>query len=118
MTRTEAKDFLRSVARDLFASCDPDNNPGRACPNWFEVTYGFDYERNQKARDFVRELGSDAFAVFHAEWERLLRAWLGERYPTAGCLLELWERPWSSTALRFAGHRLAYVSAHGLDVMA
>lgn len=118
MTRSEAKDFLRTVARDIFASCNPDNNPARACPNWFEVTYCNDYVDHQKMRVSVRELGADAFPVFHAEWERLQRAWLAERYPTAGCMLELWERPWSSTALRFAGHRLAYVSAHGLDVMA
>lgn len=112
MTRSEAKDFLRLAARDLFASCNPDNNPARACPNWFDI--GFDVS-GKTASD---ALGADAFPVFHAEWERLQRAWLAKRYPTAGCLIELWERPWSSTALRFAGHRLAYVSAHGLDVMA
>lgn len=111
MTRTEAKDFLRSVARDLFASCNPDNNPARSCPNWFDI--GFD----ALGKEAFVALGAYAFSVFYAEWERLLGAWLGERYPTAGCLLALWERPWSSTALRFAGHRLTYVRAHGLDVL-
>jgi hypothetical protein len=35
----------------------------------------------------------------------------------AFALLALWERPWSSTALRFAAHALQRAYTRGLDVL-
>ena len=39
------------------------------------------------------------------------------RFPTAQLLLQLWERPWSTTALRHAHHRIRALYRMGLDVL-
>jgi hypothetical protein len=40
------------------------------------------------------------------------------KFPTADVLLALWKRPWSSTALRFANHRLTFIrNTMGTDVL-
>lgn len=39
------------------------------------------------------------------------------RFPTATCLLAVWSRPWSSSAKRWAAHRLAQVFHLGFDVL-
>lgn len=56
---------------------------------------------------------SDAFAIK----ERYTRRVTGGRESVAYALLDMWERPWSSRALRFAAHALCRMLVRGIDVL-
>lgn len=48
---------------------------------------------------------------------RVLREAAADAFPCAKALLDMWERPWSPNAKRFALHALARAYRAGCDVM-
>ena len=62
-----------------------------------------------EAADACRVLKTSAYSVWCEAYKLAERYKLAATFPTASALLELWERPWSGTALRNAGIALARV---------
>lgn len=104
--RDQAKNVVRMLAKT-------DHNAGV----WRDgLRVGFDvFSDDQK--DAITLLGVDAYKVWLAAYREIEREALLRRWPTAACLIEFWERPWSTSALRFAAHQLAKARAKGLSVL-
>lgn len=102
--RDHAKRIVRELARADFAR-------GNRTDESVHVRSGDELEAA------CTVLGEATDPVYRAELNRLERGRLIQRYPTSAVLLELWDRPWSPNALRFAAHRLGVVASHGIDVL-
>lgn len=111
------RDHAKRIVRSL-AACDHASGIYRDGLSMRDFVHKDDYlAASEDTQDAVKTLRASAYSVWLEAYKAIERERLLKTWPTAACLLELWERPWSGKALRFAAHRLEVLQARGISVL-
>lgn len=106
MTGLEAIEVIRGTA-------EHDYRLYHRCRTWDDILMSY----NNDCNDFPEArvlLGNDAARrVYFTAFQTII----GRRFPTATAILEVWERPWSYRAIRFASFALHRAMVHGCNVL-